>query len=106
MQGKSAQNGELLHKSTGSLGQGMEHHWLRVDEPHDRRDGDLANDESQLNASDAEAALFLFECLFTSENIANRAPVHVHKTCFNMRDLEKKKTLRGKTFLFMYAGHT
>lgn len=36
----------------------------RVDGPHDRRDNHLANDESQLSASDVEVSLFHWAFLY------------------------------------------
>lgn len=53
----------------------------RVDDPHDRREDDLATGESQPRSSDAEDTLSS-EHFFTREGKVNKVRMHVHRTCF------------------------
>lgn len=61
---------------------------LRPDERSRRSTSneDFTNGKLQPGASDAEATFLFTECLFSSENNAGRAPMHIHRTYFQLLD--------------------
>lgn len=54
------------------------------------RSNDFIDGGSQPNASDTEAALLLAERFSTSKSNSKNTPAHIHRTCFQGHDSEKK----------------